>query len=581
MLLKKLSILFICIGCTANADILLTPNVSGVQEPAQNNITSTLNVAIQDLPQPIEASQAQNFYDYSHDTVYDSIAPFGYFQPKIQKNLIKAGEKWQLNYNIMPGPKTHLIAIDFHITGEGAKEPGLQTLTPPFHIGDVFLSENYENFKTHLIDEANALGYIKANFSRHEVLINRKKNTAIIYLTLDTGPRYYFGDLSFSPSPLNRKFLNRFVPFKQGETYSSSKLYQLQTDLTNSNYFKSVSALPNLNADDPQHQIPVNVKLKMRPRQEYILGAGYGTDTGPRATLGSNWNYVNQYGDRFNTLLRISQVQSTALAKYIFPGSHPLTDQYNLNASIQTNSINQGSSNLKQVGAGYTLSRGFWQRNFNLSYQVERFSFFDNPYQISHLLLPGIGTQYLKSNDPLFPTEGYRFNVNLIAAKEGVLSDTNLAQTKVSTKWIHSFTPKQMILLRGDFGYTAVHDLNKLPLSLSFFTGGAQSVRGYSYNAMGPGRYLLVGSAEYRYRVKENWYAATFFDMGNAFNNFPTARHATWQSRIDAYYQLLERGAGVGVVWKSPVGPMELTLAKAMTTPGHPNRVQFNMGADL
>ena len=162
-----------------------------------------------------------------------------------------------------------------------------------------------------------------------------------------------------------------------------------------------------------------------------------------------------------------------------------------------------------------------------------------------------------------------------------MLSDTNLVQNKISTKWIHSLSENNMIVLRNDFGYTAIHDITKLPLSLSYFTGGSQTVRGYAYNDLGPGRYLFTASAEYRYQIIPKWYAATFMDLGNAFNNFPTAPHPGFKSNVGAFYNLLERGAGVGVVWNSPVGAMELTLAQAVTRPGRSNRVQFNMGSDF
>jgi len=121
-------------------------------------------------------------------------------------------------------------------------------------------------------------------------------------------------------------------------------------------------------------------------------------------------------------------------------------------------------------------------------------------------------------------------------------------------------------LLRGDLAYTTVHDLDSFPLSLRYYAGGTQSIRGYKFQSLGPGRYLEVGSVEYQHKIIGNWSGAAFYDVGNATDH-TTAR--------------LQEGAGFGIVWKSPVGPMELVVAKALNKRGRPNQIQFNMGPDL
>ena len=99
-----------------------------------------------------------------------------------------------------------------------------------------------------------------------------------------------------------------------------------------------------------------------------------------------------------------------------------------------------------------------------------------------------------------------------------------------------------------------------------FYAGGSQNIRGYAYQSLGPGRYLLVGSIEYQHRLIRNFYGALFFDAGNAVNDFPIH---------------LQKGAGIGLVWASPLGPLELTAGKALDIPSHPIRFQFTMGFDF
>ena len=63
------------------------------------------------------------------------------------------------------------------------------------------------------------------------------------------------------------------------------------------------------------------------------------------------------------------------------------------------------------------------------------------------------------------------------------------------------------------------------------------------------GNNLLVTSLEYDYRIKGNWAAAVFFDIGNAADDFH------WD---------MKRGVGVGVRWISPIGPIRIDVARGL-----------------
>ena len=72
------------------------------------------------------------------------------------------------------------------------------------------------------------------------------------------------------------------------------------------------------------------------------------------------------------------------------------------------------------------------------------------------------------------------------------------------------------------------------------------TIRGYDYKSIGPGKYMRIISAEVQHRVYKDWYAAVFVDMGNVGNSNRTA---------------LLKSFGVGTVYKSPVGDIELSVA--------------------
>jgi translocation and assembly module TamA len=101
-------------------------------------------------------------------------------------------------------------------------------------------------------------------------------------------------------------------------------------------------------------------------------------------------------------------------------------------------------------------------------------------------------------------------------------------------------------------------DAVDVPDTLLFRAGGDESVRGYAYRSLGPvvdgavvsGRVVATGSAEIARPISPKlpafWWAA-FVDAGNAA--------ATWHT-LDPVV-----GAGLGLRWRSPVGPLRLDLA--------------------
>ena len=88
-------------------------------------------------------------------------------------------------------------------------------------------------------------------------------------------------------------------------------------------------------------------------------------------------------------------------------------------------------------------------------------------------------------------------------------------------------------------------------------SGGDRSVRGYKYKSISPkdseGRLtgasaMATASVEYQYNVTGKWWTAVFFDIGDAGNSFANFTR--------------KKGAGAGIRWNSPVGPVKLDIAK-------------------
>ena len=77
---------------------------------------------------------------------------------------------------------------------------------------------------------------------------------------------------------------------------------------------------------------------------------------------------------------------------------------------------------------------------------------------------------------------------------------------------------------------------------------------------------MVAGSFEYAWRWLPTWRPAVFIDAGNAYTG-------SWQP--------LKLGAGVGIRWISPVGPVRFDIASAISEPGKPLRLHLTLGAAL
>ncbi|EDP45736.1 autotransporter assembly complex protein TamA [Rickettsiella grylli] len=559
-----LNLFFVSSGYTTQC-LHITYRIQGLPQALMSPVQQRLNHSLQTLKEP-STEDIQFWSNHGIRDIKKTLEIYGYFKPSIHRTVQKIGENWEVRYQISAGPPLKITTLELSIVNT-PDDPQIKNLMNdfPLHQGERFCSKAYEDAKENLLAQVVADGYLSAYFSKHIILINRNAYTAQISLTLNTGPRYYFGPITFKQSILSNRLLERYIPFKVGDPYSSVQLLKLQENLNKSGYFQNVSILDSPINSFNQHQ-PISLILTPRPSQQYTAGIGYGTDVGVRGTLGWESRYLNKAGHRLSIFSQLSKIQNGFQTTYTFPGKHPNTDNYTINFAIVRKKLAQVTRTTQQIGTTSTCEWNGWQRNLFLNYQVERFNYLNQPTKNARLLTPGINLSYSKSDNPLFSLQGYRFNFRLQGAAQPVLSTVSFLQTELQGKYIFSWNDNNRLLFRGDIGYTLTSNLSNFPPSLLFYAGGSQNIRGYAYQSLGPGRYLLVGSIEYQHRLIRNFYGALFFDAGNAVNDFPIH---------------LQKGAGIGLVWASPLGPLELTAGKALDIPSHPIRFQFTMGFDF
>jgi translocation and assembly module TamA len=559
---------------TLCAQSAVNVEINGIGKILEENVRLYLSIEQQKNHPLISDGRLRRLHKKADKEISSALQPFGYYRPTISSSLEKSESgEWQASYSIDPGPALRIAEFNFVISTEMGQDPEFQKLIQKqaMQTGSVFTHPEYDSFKAELAKLASERGYFRAAFSENRVEIDLKDYVARVYLNYDGGPRFRFGEVLLRQDVLKADFLQRYMPFKKGDDYSLDKLIELQHVLNDTDYFQTVEVSPGEALGS--NEIPVEVSLTPRKENRYLFGFGYGTDTGARTKFGWQRPRVNDRGHRFDSEIGVSEVGHKLEANYRVPVLNPRTDQLVYSVSEVDEELDDVDSDLRTVGVSLNRRRGDWRETLALEYQREDFEI-GNDSDETALLIPGVTWSRIWGNNFIYVLDGLRFDFALRGADEELGSDVSFSQVYSSLKFITSLNRNNRIIARGSVGSTSTNDFDKLPPSVRFFTGGSQTVRGYEYRSLGPeddsgdvigARRLLTGSLEFEHSLNDRWAVAVFYDVGNA---------------IDDFDDDLERGAGFGVRWNSPVGPVRIDLANAISD-DESWQLHINIGPDL
>ena len=554
--------------------------IEGVHGKMADNVRAFLSIEQEKNRPDLSRPRVQRLHRKARAEIRRALQPFGYYRPRIEASLEWRDHKWRAHYRIDPGEPVRVRRLDLDLTGEGASDPRLQRALGHFPLreGAVLRHDRYEAGKRQLLQQALNRGYIQARFTTHEIRVHPARGVADIRLVLDSGMRFQFGELIFDDTVIDPRLLARYSDIRPGEPYSAARLVQLQNTLFSTDYFSRVEITPQLDAVKGR-RVPVHVALRASKRHRYSAGLGYGTDTGARGSLGYANRRINRRGHQLRATLRLSQLQKSLGASYIIPFRNPRRDKWELSATLLNDHPDEDREEDSYIlGASRTVGLSqYWLESLYLNYRRDSFRV-GARRDDSRLLLPGMNLERVRSRqEGLQVRKGSRLSLDLRGAHAALFSDLTLFQPQVTAKLIlPALSRRGRLMLRGAAAATFIRGFAELPPSLRFFAGGDNSVRGFAYQSLSPrndqgerigGRQKLVGSIEYDYRFREKWRVAAFFDSGNAFDE--------WND-FD-----LEQGAGVGLRWLSPVGPLRIDLAEALSRPGRNFRLHIVFGPEL
>lgn len=544
--------------------------------------------------------------------VRQALEPFGYYTPVIQVQRSDRGAvaaedaesdtdtdpntetartdttdaQLIVSIHIDPGLPVRVRSRTLDVAGAAAANTQVRAALALFvpQVGQVLDHSLYEASKTRVNRVLAAQGYFDADFIRHQVEVTRAQHAADIDLRWSSGPRYRLGEAEFvqTPTPIIREdVLRKLVGWAPGAAYDAAELERLRKSLVALDYFGLVDV--SAPAETAQNkQVPVQVNLTPAPRSIYSYGLSYGTRSGAGFSTGFERRYLNQRGHKALAQIDWGNQRKTATVQYRIPAFAWRDGWYT--ASLQA--ADEQTNSLDNRRLEFVASRsGQYNEHLNLVASAhvlrERWSYFtvNKPvglYQFTSFVFPELRADYINVDNRMAPRSGFGGGLTL---RGGNGNATGFVQLHANAQWFHGFDADSRLIVRGEAGRTFTGDLLNLPPSLRYFAGGDRSVRGYGWREIGPrirnsqGDLYAVGassvlttSIEYERYFNGPWGAAVFVDSGSAFDGRRADPHT---------------GVGIGLRWRSPVGPVRIDIARGLNRPESPFTLHLNIGADL
>ena len=516
--------------------------------------------------------------------VREALQPLGYYEPEVTYDVTPRDNDWHATVNVRPGRPVRLSEVQIDIEGPGKDLRALneiidaQVLKPGLRLNH----GTYERVKGELLRAAKNAGYLDAQLTRSDLLIDRVERRATAMIELQTGERYQYGEITIAQDVINDAAMRRMLRMETGDPYTLDSLLRTQYVLDDSLYFSGVD-IESGELDRENRTVPITVTARANRRHRFATSLGYGTDTKVRGRFTWDDRRVNKNGHRAKVELLGSSVIKQLSGRYVIPVMDVALEKLEFTATIADEELGDTFSERQEIGSALTEVMGRWQRVLFLRLSNETTT---EPAALDPVtgiapvasitkedfyLIPGISYSTLPSyivGDRIRP---WYFYAELRGSPSTLGSDASFLQLRIQGERVFDFAERWHLHLRTELGASQVADFSELPASQRFFAGGERSVRGFGLNELSPvveqrnaegeiqrrtvgGRHLATATVELVRDLPRNFGAAVFYDIGNAFDDFSDPG--------------LEYSVGIGARYRIAVASFGVDVAQALSQSG-------------
>ncbi len=430
-----------------------------------------------------------------------------------------------------------------------------------------------------------------------EINRNRKDHTIDVTFKVEEGPRVYVEriDIVGNVRTLD-KVIRREMQLVEGDAFNATRMQRSQQRIKNLGFFKKVE-VTNAPGSAPDKTV-VTVEVEEQSTGELSLGFGLSTSEGPLADIDIHErNFLGRGQDlRVNTIvsLRSQQIDLSFTEPYFLDRNIAAGfDLFEIKTSPTVNFFTGVVPPYQQFSYGGALRAGY-QITDNLRQTLKYTARSDDITDIQSDASLFIALQagqhvtseigqvllYDRRDDRLDPTAGYYTSLGTDFA--GVGFGVDYVRAKANFGYYYSIAPEWVLSLTAEAGDIQGWGGQDVLLQDRFFVGG-DNLRGFQSAGIGPrdsvtddalgGQKYYVGSLTLGVPLglprELGLSGRVFTDFGSLWELAPTtlvltpAQLATTGGITPTVEQssLVRVSAGVGVSWKSPLGPIRLDLA--------------------
>jgi outer membrane protein insertion porin family len=535
----------------------------------------------------------------------------------------------EVRFDILEGRPVLADSIRF-VGAEQAQVPGLLN-SLPIRAGDRWSTLALDATRDTLVSRLRNRGYPYADVLRQTIFPAGEPYHARVTFEIAPGTRARYGDIQVAGNVhLSDSTVLKTLPFRSGDPYRADQLLDGQGRLFGLEMVTSATVTPDL--DSPGDSI-VPLFVQVQEGDPYRMRAGAGHSTGECLNAEARWTSRNFMGGgrvlqvrgrlsnvltrQFRDLLcwdagtgDYADLTWVAAVDFSQPWIFSTRNSFNASLFAERQSVPDIFVR-RAVGLQLALVRAVGPRTpLTLSYRPELTSLDaaeillctgllictrqDIDFLTSAQRLAPLGLNMTRdhSNSLLNPTRGYRLIVDLEHAAGWTLSEYRYDRALVEATAYTGLNASSVLATRLRAGWVRSRDgagvANVIPPQKRYYAGGANSVRGFAQNRLGPrvlfvdpevlvpavctvdqvvdlscdatgveglqsratgGTRVLEANVELRFALARDFEAVTFGDFGEVWAP---------DQRIDL--RDLEFTPGIGFRYFSPIGPIRVDL---------------------
>lgn len=545
-----------------------------------NGLFSDLRQALPEEKTPETAFEARRQLDRAETLLRDILNSRGFFDPVIE-GTVRSEEDLTPVLRIDPGKRFKIGELGVHYQGDALSSEDIAAAREALELatGENAIPLSVLRDEQLLLDALRDLGYPFADSQPRTVIGDREAGTLDVTYNIVSGDRVRFGKIIY-PDDITTKvtYLRRLESFEEGELYDPENLALYSARLDETRLFDianaALSELPTGYTEDGDAIHDIVVSLTERERNTVALGVALATDTGLGLTAEFSRRNLTRRGDLFVATVNLAELEQFLDIQWRRPNEFGYGRSLVLSSRIGNEETDGFDRQAVSVGAGFEVTRS---ADFTYGYGVtgalihEKDDFGERDLQLIGLYA---NMRLDRADSVLNPTKGWRLDGRIEPSVSFGGEESQFIRGESQLRAYFPFGNEKRLIAAGRVKVGTVWgaDIDALPSTARFFAGGGGSVRGYAYQAIGPrsadndplgGRALLEGSAELRWRFREKLGLVAFLDGGSVSDSETPG------------FDDLRFGAGLGVRYDTPAGPLRVDIATPLDRTRNDDPVQI------